>query len=250
MSRNKILAAVAIIVGLFLVIFVVVTDFPPEDSSVAGTMADPDKKVAGMEKADRSRSDQTSPDAVITDEATFQKLMQNEDFVAVVTSGEFALIDAMERTVPAAALTAIMERLAEDEVFSLTARELALAAENEEEFRLAVQELRTELERALEGEDFNLAEEFNLTEEDFNLAAEELALALRDMDLGLVQAYERTMLLLTEEFALTEDLRLTERGEDMRLTSLEWSDLALTLRLAAEQARTTEQELGLTQKDE
>jgi uncharacterized protein YjbI with pentapeptide repeats len=56
-------------------------------------MADPDNdnKIAGVEKADRSRTPQISDADVQLDDASFQQLMQNDDFVAIVTSGELAL---------------------------------------------------------------------------------------------------------------------------------------------------------------
>ena len=89
MSRNKIFAAVALIIGLILVV-VVFTDFPPEDSNIAGTMADPEKKIAGAEPADRYSSEQITDADVELDDATFQILMQDDDFVAIVNSGDLA----------------------------------------------------------------------------------------------------------------------------------------------------------------
>jgi uncharacterized protein YjbI with pentapeptide repeats len=91
MTRNKAIAAAALLVGMLLVVVVVVSDYPAGDGSISGTMADPDKKVAGVEKADRSRTPQISDADVELDDASFQQLMQNDDFVAIVTSGELAL---------------------------------------------------------------------------------------------------------------------------------------------------------------
>jgi hypothetical protein len=90
MTRNKAIAAAALFVGMLLVVFVVVSDYPAGDGSISGTMADPDKKVAGVEKADRSRTPQISDADVELDDASFQQLMQDDDFVAIVTSGELA----------------------------------------------------------------------------------------------------------------------------------------------------------------
>ncbi|MCH8247739.1 MAG: hypothetical protein IH951_15215 [Bacteroidetes bacterium] len=96
MSRNKIFAAVALIIGLILVV-VVFTDFPPEDSSIAGTMADPEKKIAGAEPADRYSSEQITDADVELDDATFQILMQDDDFVAIVNSEDMgAMVELAE----------------------------------------------------------------------------------------------------------------------------------------------------------
>ena len=92
MSRNKIFATIAIVIGLILVVFIVVTDYPPEDASVAGTMADGEKKVAGAEPADRYRTEQITDADVELDDATIQVLLQDEDFIALVESGEMAAI--------------------------------------------------------------------------------------------------------------------------------------------------------------
>jgi hypothetical protein len=93
MTRNKAIAAAALFVGMLLVVFVVVSDYPAGDGSLSGTMADPDNdnKIAGVEKADRSRTPQISDADVQLDDASFQQLMQNDDFVEIVTSGELAL---------------------------------------------------------------------------------------------------------------------------------------------------------------
>ena len=91
MARNKALAAAALVVGMLLVVFVVVSDYPADEGSMAGTMADPDKKIAGVEKADRSRTEQITDADVELDDASFQVLMQNDDFIEIVTSGEMAL---------------------------------------------------------------------------------------------------------------------------------------------------------------
>ncbi|MCZ6756865.1 MAG: hypothetical protein O7C39_01150, partial [Bacteroidetes bacterium] len=88
MSRNKIFAAVALIIGLILVV-VVFTDFPPEDSSIAGTMADPDKKIAGVEKAQRYRSEQITEADVALDNPEFQTIFQNDDFMEIVQDDGF-----------------------------------------------------------------------------------------------------------------------------------------------------------------
>jgi uncharacterized protein YjbI with pentapeptide repeats len=96
MARNKAFAAAALVVGLLLVVFVVVSDYPPGESGMSGTMASPDKKIAGVEKADRSRTEQITDADVQLDDASFQILMQNNDFVAIVSSGSLAL-SALER---------------------------------------------------------------------------------------------------------------------------------------------------------
>lgn len=149
MSRNKIFAAVALIIGLILVV-VVFTDFPPEDSSLAGTMADPDKKIAGVEKADRYRSDQMDPDDVEIDDATFQTMMQNEDFVAIVTDGNFALAEALDRALRRVDVnrSEVYARLAGERSLSKVAAEFS-RANSDDDFAKAEAFLKGELEKAL-----------------------------------------------------------------------------------------------------
>lgn len=91
MTRNKAFAAAALTLGLLLVVFVFVSDFPPGEGGISGTMADPDKKIAGVEQANRSRTEQITDADVVLDDASFQQLMQNDDFIEIVTSGELAL---------------------------------------------------------------------------------------------------------------------------------------------------------------
>jgi len=91
MTRNKALAAIAVVVGMLLVVFVFVSDYPADEGSMTGTMADPDKKITGIEKAKRDRTEQITDADVQLDDASFQILMQNDDFLDIVMSGELAL---------------------------------------------------------------------------------------------------------------------------------------------------------------
>ncbi len=72
MSRNKTFAAAAIVIGLVLVIFFVFTDYPPSDENVAGTMAQSDTTMSGIQPASRYRSSQISDEDVTLEDATFQ----------------------------------------------------------------------------------------------------------------------------------------------------------------------------------
>lgn len=161
MTRNKAIAAAALLVGMLLVVFVVFIDYPAGDSSISGTMADPDKdkKIAGVEKSDRSRTEQISDADVQLDDASFQQLMQNDDFVAIITSGSLALT----------ALDRISNELGRET--------LDRATQNGDFFRAAIemerQGVSEDFARALERAEFDRAA-FDRSGEGFDRLAREM----------------------------------------------------------------------------
>ncbi|MCZ6705931.1 MAG: hypothetical protein O6942_08530 [Bacteroidetes bacterium] len=245
MSRNKIFAAVALIIGLILVV-VVFTDFPPEDSSIAGTMADPDKKIAGVEKADRYRSDQMDADDVEIDDATFQTLMQNEDFVEIVSNGSFALAEALDRALDRVDVRRadVYARLAGDRSLSRAAAEFDRAS-NDDDFARAEDFLKGELEKALSRAfDRGAFDRAKFDREGFDredldregLDKADMEKALDRAGMEKVGGLDRDAM---EKAAFDRDAmeRALDRGEMARILSREDLDRAFEKGLAREMAR-------------
>ena len=180
MARNKALAASALVVGMLLVVFVVVSDYPADEGSMAGTMVDPGKKIAGLEKADRSRTEQITDADVELDDASFQVLMQNDDFIEIVTSGEMALtaLDKVSNTLGRESLS----RAVEGGDFFQAATELERQGVSED-FARALERAgleRADMERAdLERTPFNRAD---LERAAFERALERAGLERADME--------------------------------------------------------------------
>ncbi|NNF03409.1 MAG: hypothetical protein HKN17_02985, partial [Rhodothermales bacterium] len=95
--RTRNLALLTLAIAAVLIAFFAVTDIPPSEDDVAGTMANADTTtIAGVESAARYRTNQIEDADVILGDPTFQRLLQDNDFIKFVQSGDMAMIIAID----------------------------------------------------------------------------------------------------------------------------------------------------------
>lgn len=82
-----IIGAVVLAAGLVLVL--TLTEFPPSDASAVGTIGAADTTIAGVEPAQRYRTEQISDEAVTLDNSEIQELLQDDEVLKVVQDPEF-----------------------------------------------------------------------------------------------------------------------------------------------------------------
>jgi hypothetical protein len=86
MNRKTTLIAVTGGIAALFLIYLSVAGFPPAGTSLVGTIGE--KNIDGVERAERYRAGQMSPEDIIAGNESIQNLIQNDVFQRLVASGE------------------------------------------------------------------------------------------------------------------------------------------------------------------
>lgn len=90
MKRKTMFVLAAVVLGAAVILYVSTSDFPAQPDDVVGTIGATDgDRIAGVEQAQRYRTQQIGDEAVTLDNPEIQELLQDDEVIRLIQNPEF-----------------------------------------------------------------------------------------------------------------------------------------------------------------
>jgi len=97
MNRKTMFVLAAVVLGAAVILYVSTSDYPAQPDDVVGTIGTGDgDRIAGVEQAQRYRTQQIGDEAVTLDNPEIQELLQDDEVIRLIQNPEFQRAMASE----------------------------------------------------------------------------------------------------------------------------------------------------------